>query len=252
MLRLLVDFNNPDVDTLLVWRRWLVWVLLMSCQRVKQAAMPKPDKVLRSRPLREVAGALSKLKRVVLFHPKPIVMELAPGYCVCKKGAHRKGEHTSTMIQCEGCYEWFHYDCVGLKDNDAAPGDEWRCEWCRDDIDKEGFQRWRSGRKMPKKRHHRDMPKHKGAVLGQDAPKRYSAQQLWEGKVAEVKELARRAAVKKRKLTDAVELLVAGGGHHVYDAEGMAGLVARPVDPQMVDEAIHSGLVNEKDCEGDD
>jgi hypothetical protein len=91
------------------------------------------------------------------------------------------------------------------------------------------------------------MPRLNGAVLGQDKPLRYSAPPTWEGKVAEVQELARRAAVKKRKLTEAVEQLVAEGGHHLVDAEGMAGLELRPVDEGFVDEMVGAGIVNERD-----
>lgn len=72
---------------------------------------------------------------------------------------------------------------------------------------------------------------------------RYSAPPSWEGKVKQVKELARRAAIKKRKLTEAVEKLVDEGGHHLVDAEGMAGLELRPVNDGMIDEVLEAGLV---------
>jgi hypothetical protein len=216
-------------------------------QRVKQAAMPKPDKVLRFRPLKELDAAVSKLKRVVLFHPKPIVEELPAQYCVCKKGVRKKGKASTEMIQCGECLDWFHFDCAGIKDGADVENVAWKCEWCQDPIDKEGYQRWKTGRKKPKRRHHRDMPKHKGAELGKDAPPRYSAAPTWEGKVAEVKELARRAAVKKRKLTEAVEQLVVEGGHHLVDAEGMAGLESRPVDEGFVDEMVGAGIVDVDD-----
>ena len=97
--------------------------------------MPKPDKVLRFRPLKEVERAVSKLKRVLLFHPKPIVEELPAQYCVCKKGERKKGKGSTEMIQCDGCWDWFHFDCVGLKDDVDVGGDEWKCEWCLDPID---------------------------------------------------------------------------------------------------------------------
>ena len=111
------------------------------------------------------------------------------------------------------------------------------------DIDKEGYQRWKSGRKKAKKRHRKDVPKLNGAILGGDPAVRYSAPPSWEGKVKQVKELARRAAIKKRKLTEAVEQLVDEGGHHLVDAEGMAGLELRPVNDGMIDEVLEAGLV---------
>jgi hypothetical protein len=116
----------------------------------------------------------------------------------------------------------------------------------------EGYQRWRKGRKKAKRRHQRDAPRLNGAVLGGDPPPRYSAKPTWEGKVAEVQELARRAAVKKRKLTEAVEQLLAEGGHHLVDAEGMAGLELRPVDDGMIDEVVAAGIVNEEEFEESD
>ena len=97
--------------------------------------------------------------------------------------------------------------------------------------------------KKQKKRHRNDVPKLNGAVLGGDPAVRYSAPPSWEGKVEQVKEMARRAAIKKRKLTEAVEKLVDEGGHHLVDAEGMAGLELRPVNDGMIDEVLEAGLV---------
>ena len=206
--------------------------------------MPKPDKVLRSRPLKEVEAALSKLKRVVLFHPDPIVVELPPEYCVCRKEEYKGGKASNEMIQCDACLEWFHFECVGLKRQHKVGAGAWSCEWCRDPVDKLGYQRWRSNRKRPKRRHHLDTPRHRGAQPGQDAPRRYNVGPQWDDKVAEVKELARRAAVRKRRLTEAVEGLVAEGGHHVVDAEGMAGLELRAVDDGLVDEIVGAEILD--------
>ena len=209
--------------------------------------MPKPDKVLRSRPLKEVNDAVARLKRVVLFHPEPIVLELPAKYCVCGKDEHIAGKQPGMMIQCDGCWEWYHTACVTRPDDDAAI---WMCEWCLDEQDKQGYQRWRiftNGRVMPKKRHIRDAPRLHGAQLGQSPPPRYSAPVNWEGKVAEVQELARRAAIKKRKLTEDVEQLLVENGHHLTDAEGMAGLEARAVDDALVDEMLGAGLIRVED-----
>jgi hypothetical protein len=82
------------------------------------------------------------------------------------------------------------------------------------------------------------VPRLKGGVLGGDPPQRYSSPLSWDGKVAEVQELARRAAIKKKKLTEAVEKLMEEGGHHFVDAEGMVGLESRPVTEAMFDEVI--------------
>lgn len=213
-------------------------------QRVKQAPMPKPDVNSRQRPLKEMEAAISRLKRVVLFHPKPIVVELPAQYCVCRKGERTSGKKSREMVQCGECWEWYHFDCVRLADGTDVQNVDWKCEWCLDAVDRAGYQRWRTGRNIPKKRHHRDRPRVNGAQLGQNPPRRYSAPQSWEGKVEEVKELARRAAVKKRKLKDAVEKLIDEGGHHVVDAEGMAGLELRPADEGLVDDFVATGRVD--------
>ena len=207
--------------------------------------MPKPDKVLRFRPLKEVSEAVAKLKRVVLIHPKPIVEELKAKFCICGKGERMAGKKSKLMIQCEECWEWYHSDCAGVEDAAAVQNADWKCEWCKSVVDKEGYQRWKSGRKKAKKRHRKDIPKLKGAILGGDPAVRYSAPPSWDGKVEQVKGLARRAAIKKRKLTEAVEKLVDEGGHHLVDAEGMAGLELRPVNDGMIDEVLEAGLVED-------
>lgn len=251
MLTLLLDLNDPKIDTLLVRFTGVLFGAFNLLQRIKQAPMPKPDKSLRPRPMKEVEAILSKLKRVVLFHPDPIVEELPPQYCVCKKGETTKHGKEAQMIQCDECWEWFHFACVDIESDADVEDDEWKCEWCQSDVDKEGYQRWRSHRKKPKKRHSRDIPRLHGAQLGQNPPSRFSAPATWEGKVAEVKELSRRAAIKKRKLTEAAELLVVQEGHHLMDAEGMAGLEARAVDDGLVDEMLEAGYLDDVEMDDD-
>ena len=50
-----------------------------------------------------------------------------------------------------------------------------------------------------------DLPKVNGAKQGENPPPRYTSPSSWEGKVAEIKELSRRATIKKRKLKEAVQ-----------------------------------------------
>jgi hypothetical protein len=205
--------------------------------------MGKPDKVLRTRPLKELQWATLKLKKVALFHPDRIVVPVPSQYCVCRKEEHHKDVETKEMLQCEECWEWFHFGCVGLQDGTDVSALSWNCEWCRDKADNQGKQRWKTGRKKPKLRHVSDVPRLKGGVKGGNPPQQYSAPVSWEGKVAEIKEIARRAAIKKKKLTEDVEKLMGAGGHHLVDSEGLAGLQARPVDNLMIDDALDAGLV---------
>lgn len=214
-------------------------------QRVKQTAMPKPDKVLRKRPLVEVKGAVEKLKKVVLFHPDPIVTEVPLKFCVCRKGEVKKGKRSGGMVQCGECLEWFHLHCVNIANASDVQDVDWKCEWCLDKVDKLGYQRWRTGRKTPRKRHLRDVPRAKGVQPGGNPPSAHTAPPTWEGKVAQVEEIARRAAIKKRKLKESAEKLVDGEGHHLVDAVGMAGLELRTVDEALVDEFIEAGVLDE-------
>lgn len=243
MLLLLRDLNDEKVETILVSRSVHLRGSNAS-QRVRKAPMGKPDKVLRTRPLKEARPAIAKLKRVVLFHPEAIVVEEPATYCVCKKVEDRGKKYSPDMIQCETCCEWFHFDCVNVKEDQDLDGVKWECEWCQDEVDREGYQRWRSRGKKVYKRHRLDAPIHQGVTLGQGKPPMLSAPRSWDEKVQKVREAARRAAIKKKKLVDAVERLVDEGGHHSVDAEGMAGLEARSVDDGLVDEMIEAGLID--------
>jgi len=213
--------------------------------------MPKPDKVLRARPISEAQVAVSKLKRVLLFHPKPICEELDPQMCVCRKGERKGGKKTKVMTQCDGCLEWYHNDCAKIPDEFDAKNNDWMCEYCLDTPDREGYQRWKAGRKKPKKRHYKDTPKAQGAKLGGPELVQFSAPRAWDEKVQEIKERSRRNSIKKRKLQEAVEVMIDTGGHHLVDAEGMAGLEARPVDDALIDEMVVSGRVAIESSEDD-
>ena len=61
--------------------------------------------------------------------------------------------------------------------------------------------------------------------------------------------MSRRLAIKKRKLQEAVEELVDQKGHHLVDAEGMAGLELRAVDDGLVDEMVGAGMVHPDDMD---
>ena len=209
--------------------------------------MAKPDLLLRSRPLRDVAPALELLTKVVLFHPEPIAKELVAQYCVCRKA------RSDGMVQCDGCYDWFHPKCVGPASAATVEGEPWKCKWCLSEPNKVGKQRWDfGGVRRGKLRHHLDTPRHRGVVAGQEVIPRYSAPATWDGKVEEIRELARRNAVIKKKLTEDVEAFVQRGGHHLVDAVGMAGLEARPVDDGLVDEILAAGMLSSSDEEEED
>jgi hypothetical protein len=91
------------------------------------------------------------------------------------------------------------FDCVRLAEHADVQNVEWKCGWYVQQPDKEGKHRWVvPGQTKGKLRHYKDVPKRNGGVLGGDPPQQYSAPRSWEGKVEEVQELARRAAIKKK------------------------------------------------------
>ncbi len=67
------------------------------------------------------------------------MVEEPPKYCVCKKSDVRGKKYSNEMIQCDQCWEWFHYDCVGIPSGAELGDDEWKCEWCLDPLDKEAI-----------------------------------------------------------------------------------------------------------------
>lgn len=206
--------------------------------------MPKPDMVLRNRPLHEAEEVMARLKRVVLFHPDPLIMKLDSTYCVCGKGVRKRGKKTKRMICCDKCLEWFYFDCVGLPDDCDVSELDWKCEWCLSKLDKEGRQAWRTGRKKAKYRHRSDRPVDRGATNEGSPPPRYSTPPKWDDRRALIEELSRRKGVKKRKLMVRVQELSDEGGHHLVDAEGPTRLQLRPVDDTLVDDFVGAGLVN--------
>lgn len=208
--------------------------------------MPKPDKILRTRPLSEIPEAVAKLRRIALFHPEKISVKLPVVYCVCRKVDRGK------MVQCDACMEWFHLDCLSSEYRERVNDDKWQCDWCTNGVDKEGYQRWKAERRKPKRRHQNDRPIVRGTGKGEEHAPQLLHPLDWEGKVVEVKELARRAAVKNRKLKVAAEAVVAGGGHHLTDTVGLAGLERRNVDDALIEEFLEDDLVAIPEEEDDD
>jgi hypothetical protein len=218
-------------------------------QRIRATPLQKPDKLLRNRPLKESLESVKELQKVLLFHPDPLDKSVAAKYCICGQGEVLKGEEKSEMVQCESCFEWYHYGCVGYTDALEDSENEWKCEWCLCEPDRDAKHRWISGRTKAKLRHFRDTPRAKGAVLGGDPPPGTAYPASWAGKVAEIKERSRRAGLVKRKLEDRAATVIEGGGHHQVDRQGMAGLEARVVTSDLIDELLEDGVIDYSDEE---
>lgn len=164
------------------------------------------------------------------------------------------GKKDKRMTQCSRCYEWFHNDCGNVPDTLQPESECWDCEWCKGGTDKEGYQRWGSNRKKPKKRHFRDTPRLNGTEEGMDHPLEYSFPWEWDEVVLEVREMARRAAVKNKRLKDEAQSLIdegLPGKHHLLDRVGGNGLESRGVDDELVDELIELGLLQKNHIDED-
>jgi hypothetical protein len=44
-------------------------------------------------------------------------------YCICKRNCYGK------MIACDECYNWFHFGCVGINENEEP--ENWICNSCK-------------------------------------------------------------------------------------------------------------------------
>jgi hypothetical protein len=186
-----------------------------------------------------------RLRRVALFHPDVVSKELPAKFCICRKGERLMGRRTKMMTTCDECLEWYHNDCAGLSDEPLGENEPWTCEFCLNDVDHLGYQRWFSGRRKPKKRHVLDTPRAKRDRNDPEALVEFSSPRTWDGKERETKERSRRAGIKKRKLQEAAASLIDGKSHHLTDAEGLAGLEQRAVDDGVVDEMLDQELIQD-------
>ena len=160
------------------------------------------------------------------------------------------------MIECGKCEEWYHPPCIvatvpkGFEAKEDVP---FTCHFCETEADKKGFQRWKKGRKQPKKRHLNDRPIARKDQPGGELPPSYSAPPTWEGKVAETRERAQRAAVEKKNLEAAVQEIIDGGGHHMVDRQGLNGLEPLENNGLIQDDLLFNQEVHlEDDDDGDE
>ena len=113
VLLLLVAIKDPDTPAVVVSGYCEGFASHTLLQYVRKKAMPKPDAVLRDRPISEVVPAINKLRRVALLSPFEVSVKEETKYCVCRKG------NMGDMVQCLECFEWFHYNCL-TEDYQAA------------------------------------------------------------------------------------------------------------------------------------
>lgn len=83
------------------------------------AAFRKDIRSVRENPI--IPSTILKTKRTK--HPKE---DSLSSMCICKKGWSTS---KSKMLQCESCFKWFHFDCIGVQKESQAE-EEWTCDDC--------------------------------------------------------------------------------------------------------------------------
>jgi hypothetical protein len=208
--------------------------------------MTKPDIELRKHPLVKVFPLVDELENVVLFHPKPIWEEAKVPVCFCRKNnSHASDE----VVQCEECWQWYHTSCI-----DAAfdEDEDYVCGYCQSPANDKGERDWDPPNPKFKKsastRKDKDTPKAKGwerdsetIIVGK---KRSWGQELEESQKRgqEIRaEIKRQKAKAKKRLQS--------GDHHLTDEIGNGGVQPRSLTPELVDELLQAGELDDIDLE---
>ena len=87
-----------------------------------------------------------KKRRTVLKSDGPL-------YCSCQEPWNPR----RPMIGCDGCDEWYHMTCVGIKKQDAESLPQWECPRCQQD---------RAEGRVPVKKVHPPEPEDHGVIGG--------------------------------------------------------------------------------------
>jgi PHD-finger len=207
--------------------------------------MQKPDKFLRFSPLKYVLNAVNELRSVFLVHPDPIFTKVEGHGCYCRN------KMTDQMVQCDDCWEWYHFKCVEETKENLQAIQKYICKFCRDKVDSDGWQKWLV-KKKPKdveyKRKIKDTPKANGVSMDSDR-KECKMGSNW----AELVENLQKKAVANNKKDQVqkkrAEKIIKEGGHHVVDQIASAGVRLRNVTPALIDEMEGNGLLDEERVE---
>lgn len=211
--------------------------------------MQKPDRLLRSFPLSKALKSMKKLRKIILFHPDQLGIEIENVYCVCRKMDEKPKEKTSKLILCDTCFEWFHKSCIKLKDDFNEVTDEYKCDWCCSKVDKKGIQRWTAGRNKPKLRHIDDRPISLGVTEEGEHPQAYETPPSWEAMLRETRTRSKKITMKKKHLKKVAEVVVQRSQHHLSDTVAGGQVVQREVDDALVDDLVFEGLIEDVDME---
>ena len=157
------------------------------------------------------------------------------------------------MVLCDGCNEWFHFDCVGITAEAAQGDDNWRCGYCRGQLGPDGKRVWnlpvpqgkRKRQKVAPTRSDADTPKQRG--VNPENNEELVGPASWEDIVSLAREGGRKINEKEAKLKRRAAVLVKEGGHHVVDEMALGGVAARGVDNILVDDFLGLGMLEDDD-----
>jgi hypothetical protein len=154
------------------------------------------------------------------------------------------------MLLCERCDEWYHYDCIGISNEEAAAEVDWDCGYCRSPPDADGYRAWslavpQGNRKRPKiapPRSDATTPKARGIQpLGDDLV--YEGPKTWADCQALAREGGRKINLAEAQYKKKAMRIVKEGGHHIIDEMSLGGVQARGVDSALVDDLVGHGLL---------
>lgn len=216
------------------------------------APLRKPDVELRKVALHKVMNVTKHVTDQILFHPQTIFRREKRRRCYCKVKSELE------MVLCDACSQWYHFDCVGLTDEQASAAVDWRCGYCLSAPKDNGMCSWdlaipqgdRKRKKVAPDRHKDDTPKKRGVQEHQD-DFHFVGPETWDDVKRSAQEGGRQINLKMLTQKNKARKIVKEGGHHVVDEMSAAGLQAREVDDVLVDDLLGQGLLDEED-DGED
>lgn len=211
---------------------------------------------MRRLPLETVIPLAAEWRKVLPFHPDPIYNDIQRLYCICRSVS------TNAMVGCEGCAEWYHNACLGLKGEmlkHAQADNNWRCGFCLGTADNDGEVAWQGqhtkaeskSKKLKLTRSVNAAPINNGVTL--DDPSSEPQKVPSRDEIAEEiriggEKLRAEERVKRGKAQRAIKR----GGHHQVDMIGNSGVVPRAVTGRLIDELEQADLLSEGEGEGDE
>lgn len=229
-------------------QRCLVSDVTFWLQCVRRAPSKKPDLIFRFLPLESVVPRVKTLAYIILFDPLPLQHQILRKRCFC----HRKSD--TQMCLCDTCWEWYHFSCVGLNQEEAQQAADWKCGYCRSQVDHEGMQTWnleipqgkRKRVRVAKPREASQTPRALGIEpFGDDLIN--VGPRTWDDIVLLAQEGGKKIREAEARYKRKAAALVKEGGHHIVDQMSLGGVVHQGVTKELVADLIAVGELEEEE-----